>query len=149
MARDELLHERMTDGIIGAFYDVYNALGYGFVEKVYANAMMVELEHRGLAVRREVQVNIHYRNRFVCSQRVDLLVVEQVVVEVKAADMLPAIALRQCRSYLKALSLPVGLVLNFGHKPQLKRILHQGDPLGPQVSIARPRSASSDPGPAP
>jgi GxxExxY protein len=87
MTKNELLHERLTEEIIGAFYDVYNALGYGFVEKVYTSAMVIELEHRGVAVRREVQVNIHYRDRFACSQRVDLVVVNQVVVEMKAADV--------------------------------------------------------------
>jgi GxxExxY protein len=147
MATTELLHERLTEGIIGAFYEVYNALGYGFVEKVYVSAMVIELEHRGLAVRREVRVNIHYRDRFACAQQVDLLAVNEVVVEVKAAEDLPAIAIKQCRSYLRALSLPVGLVLNFGPKPQIKRIVCLGDPLGPEVKIVLPKSASSDPGP--
>src|SRR5690349_5419391 len=107
MAKDELLHEALTQSIIAAFYEVYNQLGYGFLEKVYSRAMEIELRHRGHDVRREVKVDMYLRRIYLCSQRVDLLVVGQVVVEVKAADTMPPIAVRQCRNYLKALGLGV------------------------------------------
>jgi GxxExxY protein len=146
MANDELLHERLTDTIIAAFYEVYNRLGYGFVEKAYVRALEIELRHRGLDVRREVQVDIYYRERFCLSQRVDLLVVESVIVEVKAAVTMPPIAIEQCRSYLKALGQRVGLALNFGIKPQVKRVLYTGPPLGDGVEVRFPKSAGSNPG---
>src|ERR1043165_7120941 len=114
MARNELLHERLTESIIGAFYEVYNRLGYGFLEKVYSRALEIELRYRGHDVRREIKVDIFYRSRFLCSQRIDLLVVDSVIVEVKAADVTPAVGIKQCRSYLKASNKSVGLVLNFG-----------------------------------
>ena len=146
MSTDQLLHERLTETIIGAFYEVYNRIGYGFLEKVYSRALEIELRHLGLEVRREMQVVILYRDVFVCTQRVDLLVVDQVVVEVKAAEFMPGIAVKQCRSYLKALGLQVGLVLNFGEKPQIKRLTYRGDPMRYPVTVRIPRSAGPDPG---
>ena len=148
VAKDELLHERLTESIIGAFYEVYNRLGYGFLEKVYSRALEIELTHRGLQVRREVKVDLYYRERFMCSQRIDLLVVEMVVVEIKAADSMPPAAIKQCRSYLKALGLQVGLVLNFGEKPQLKRVIFRGEPMGAPVEVRLRPQARPDPGPA-
>jgi GxxExxY protein len=148
MARDELLHERLTESIIGAFYRVYNELGYGFLEKVYARALEIELWHRGIAFQREMQVDIYYRTRYVTTQRVDLLVLDKVVVEVKAGEILPMAAAKQCRSYLKALNLEVGVILNFGEKPQIKRIVYRGSPMGPAVEARIPKSAGPDPGPA-
>jgi GxxExxY protein len=146
MARDELLYERLTESIIGAFYEVYNSLGYGFLEKVYARALEIELRNAGLEVQSEVKADMYYRGRFLCNQRVDLLVVERVVVEVKAGDVMPAIATRQCRSYLKALNLEVGLVLNFGEKPQIKRVIHRGGPMGEHVDVRLPKDAGPDAG---
>jgi GxxExxY protein len=122
MPKNELLHERLTESIVGGFYDVYNALGYGFIEKTYSRALEIELGVRGLRLRRQVQADIYYRERFVISQRIDLFVVESVVVEVKAADTVPPIAVKQCQSCRKALERRVGLVLNFGIEPQIKRV---------------------------
>ena len=146
MATDELLYERLTESIIGAFYEVYNRLGYGFLEKVYARALYIELRYRGAEVRRELQVDLYYRTTYLCTQRVDLLVVDTVVIEVKAGDTMPPIAARQCRSYLKALGLRVGLVLNFGEKPQVKRVVYRGDPIGPDIEVRIPTYAGPDPG---
>jgi GxxExxY protein len=146
VTKDELLFERLTESIIGAFYEVYNRLGYGFLEKVYVRALEIELRHRGHEVRREVRVDIYYRDRFICSQRIDLLVVDSVIVEVKAWDTMPPAAIKQCRSYLRALGKEVGLVFNFGIKPQLKRIIHVGGPLGSDVEVRLPKVAGPDPG---
>src|SRR5690349_2062336 len=145
MAKDELLHEPLTESIIGAFYHVYNSLGYGFLEKVYARALEIELRHRGFDVRREIKVEIYYRDRFICSQRVDLLVVNEVIVEVKAGETMPPVAIKQCRSYLKALGKQVGLVLNLGEKPQLKRVIYVGEPLSRDVTVRMPREGSPGP----
>lgn len=146
MAKNELLHERLTESIIAAFYEVYNRLGYGFLEKVYSRALEIELRHRGHDVRHEIQVDIYYRAKFLCTQRIDLLVVDSVIVEVKAAETIPPVAIKQTRSYLKALGKEVGLVLNFGIKPQLKRVIYVGDPMGPGFEICTPKSAGSNPG---
>ena len=148
MAKDELLHERLTESIIGALYEVYNNLGYGFLEKVYSRALAIELTHRGFNVQRELKIDIYYRDKYICTQRVDLLVVNTVVVEVKAADTMPPVAIKQCRSYLKALGHSTGLVLNFGVKPQVKRVIYLGDPLGSEVEVRLPKAAGPDPGPA-
>jgi GxxExxY protein len=144
--KDELLYERLTESIIGAFYEVYNQIGFGFLEKAYSAALEIELSHRGLAVQREVRADIRYRGRFLCSQKVDLLVVDTIVIEVKSAETMPPNSIKQCRSYLKALGLPVGLVLNFGVKPQMRRVIYSAEPLGDHVEVRRPKIAGSDPG---
>jgi GxxExxY protein len=142
MAKDQLLEQPLTETIIGAFYEVYNRLGYGFLEKVYVKALLIELRHRGLDARREVKVDVLYRDFFVCSQRIDLTVVGRVIVEVKAADTMPAIASKQCQSYLKVMNLQVGLVLNFGLKPQIKRVIYNGPPLANEhVQVRFPKEA--------
>jgi GxxExxY protein len=147
MARDELLYERLTESIIGAFYEVYNRLGYGFLEGPYCKALMIELGYRGHEVRSEVAVDLYYRGCNIGRQRVDLIVDDQVIVEVKAADTMPKMAARQCLSYLRTTSMRVGLVLNFGSEPQIKRINAPGISLGPNTEVVFPIEAGPDPGP--
>jgi GxxExxY protein len=148
MARDELLYERLTGSIIGAFYEVYNRLGYGFLEAVYAKALQIELEFRGHKVQAEVNVDLYYRGRHLGRHRVDRIVDEKVVIEVKAAETMPKIAGRQCLSYLRVTSMQVGLALNFGCQPQIKRIQSSGAALGPDTAVVFHRDAGPDPGPA-
>jgi GxxExxY protein len=122
----ELVHAQTTSAILGAFYTVYGALGYGFVESVYACAMVIELERRGLGARREVELKVFYRGVAVGLFRVDLLVEESVVVELKAADRLTPASERQLHNYLKAGEFDVGLVLNFGLRPEMRRLVGRG-----------------------
>lgn len=145
MAKDELLHERLTESIIGAFYEVYNRLGYGFLENAYAKALQIELGYRCHEVQREVKVDLYYRGFHLGQQRVDLIVDDKIVVEVKAVEAMPKVAMRQCLSYLRATGIKVGLVLNFGAEPQIKRVVSKGLPLGADVEVVFPTEASSDP----
>jgi GxxExxY protein len=147
MAKDELLYESLTQSIIGAFYEVYIRLGYGFMEAAYAKALTIELGYRGHEVRREVNVDLYYRGFHVGRHRVDLIVDEKVVVEVKAAETIPKIAFRQCLSYLRITGNRVGLVLNFGVDPQVKRVVSHGEALGPHAEVVFPRDVGPDPGP--
>ena len=149
MAKDELLYERLTESIIGAFYEVYNRLGYGFLEQVYAKALVIELGYRGHEVRSEVAVDVYYRGFNIGRQRIDLLIDDTIVVEVKASDTMPKTAARQCLSYLRATSLRVGLALNFGAEPQVKRITSAGLPLGPNTEVVFHEDSAPDPGPDP
>lgn len=118
-----LIEEELTHSVIGAFFDVYNTLGYGFLEHVYALALERELLDRGHRVGREVSVNIVYNGLPLTSQRLDFVVDEKVVVEVKSTQILPAYAARQLHNYLRATNLAVGLLLHFGPEPKFQRLV--------------------------
>lgn len=111
----------ITEKIIGGFYQVYNTLGYGFLERVYRNAMSIELAHSGLTVEQEKQILVHYNGLIIGEYYSDLLVNNCVLVELKAAPQLIADHEAQLLNYLKATQIEVGLLLNFGPKPQYKR----------------------------
>lgn len=147
MPKDELLEEALTESIIGAFYEVYNRLGYGFMESAYSKALSIELGYRGHETQREVKIDLYYRGFHLGRQRVDLMVDAKVIVEVKASEQMPKVALRQCLSYLRTSGLQVGLVLNFGAEPQIKRVVSRGAPLGPNTEVVFPVEAGPDPGP--
>ena len=106
-------HSDVTDRIIGVFYDVYNVLGYGFLEKVYERAMVMRLEKAGLAVYFDGELIGHYI--------ADLVVNDVVLVELKAADVSAPEHEAQLLNYLRATDIEVGLLLNFGDKPKVVR----------------------------
>lgn len=116
-----LLHEEFTQKIIKAFYQVYNTLGYGFLEKVYENSMIIELSKLGLRVKNQERVNVYYEKNLVGEYFADLLVEDIIIVELKAAENLREEHEFQLINYLKATNLEIGLLLNFGRKPQFKR----------------------------
>ena len=118
-----LIQEELTHSVIGAFFDVYNTLGYGFLEHVYGMALERKLLARGHAVGREVSVNIAYKGVTLTSQRLDFVVDEKLVVEAKSAQVLPAFAARQLYNYLRATNLAVGLLLHFGPEPKFYRLV--------------------------
>ncbi|MDQ0476448.1 GxxExxY protein [Chryseobacterium sp. MDT2-18] len=119
-----LLHQEISDKIIKAFYAVYNTLGYGFLEKVYENAMMLELRGMGLNVQRQVPVRVFYKDQLVGEYFADLLVEELIIIELKAAENIVEAHECQLINYLKATELEIGLLLNFGKKPQFKRKIY-------------------------
>ena len=114
-------HTGITKEIIGAFYSVYNSLGYGFLEKVYENALFIELKSLGLSVTKQERLKVYYENEEVGEYFADMVVDECVVVELKAADSLCKEHETQLINYLKATGIEVGLLLNFGKKPEFKR----------------------------
>jgi GxxExxY protein len=118
-----LLHEGLTRSVIGAFYDVYNILGYGFLESVYSKALERELLSRGHAVHRNVAVEVLYKGEAIALQRLDLLVDDILIVEIKATSELPSVAARQLLNYLHATHLEVGLLLYFGPKARFVRLI--------------------------
>ncbi len=131
MARDELIEARLTHSDIGAFYEVYTTLGFGFFESVYANALEVELKARGHRVAREVPVEVVYKGHVVGIHRIDQVVDEKLVVETKSSQELPRGAPRQVPSYLKATHLNVGLLLHFGPVPRFYRYVNRGTTTHP------------------
>jgi GxxExxY protein len=118
-----LLHGEATRGIIGAFYDVYNELGYGFVESVYQRALPVALQERGFRSEREVPLRVRYRGADVGFYRADLIVEGLVIVESKVADRILPVHEVELLNYLKATGKSVGLILNFGAKATFRRLL--------------------------
>jgi len=114
-------HGDVTELIIKAFYTVYNTLGYGFLEKVYRNALAIELRKMGLEVVTEGRILVYYDGEVVGEYFADLLVAGVVIVELKAVKKLLEAHEAQLLNYLKATPYEVGLLLNFGPKPEFKR----------------------------
>ena len=114
-------HSETTNLIIKCFYKVYNALGYGFLEKVYENAMFIELRKCGLFVEKQKQIKVFYENQQVGDYYADLIVSEFIIIEIKAAEALCEEHEFQLINYLKATEIEVGLLINFGKKPEVKR----------------------------
>ena len=123
MGTEHLLHAALTERIIASFYKVYNTLGFGFLERIYANSLAVELGMDGMVAKREVPVRILYRGVDVGTYRFDMLVDRSIVVEVKSAVALGPADDKQLTNYLRASDLEVGLLLNFGPKPKVRRLV--------------------------
>ncbi len=115
------LHSDISDKILKAFYKVYNTLGYGFLEKVYENAMLIELKNFGLKCEKQKAIEVFYNNEKIGSYFADLVINDVVIVELKAAENLVYEHECQLINYLKATNIEVGLLLNFGKTPQQKR----------------------------
>ena len=110
----ELILEELTYSVIGAAHEVYNALGFGFLEHVYIMGLERELRARGHGVGREVGVTVMYKGDALTTQRLDMVVDDKVVVEIKATARLHEAASRQVFNYLRGTRLEVGLLLHFG-----------------------------------
>jgi GxxExxY protein len=117
-----LAEEDLTHEIIGAFFYVYNTLHYGFLESVYAKALEQVLTRLGHRAIHEIRVPVWFEEQIIGYHRLDMLVDEKVVIEIKATERLPDVATRQLRSYLMATHLEVGLLLHFGLKAKVHRV---------------------------
>ena len=122
-----LKHEDLTGQIIKAFYKVYNELGYGFLEKVYENALALELESMRLAVRRQQPTRVYYFGRQVGDYYADLVVENLVIIELKCGEGICEAFEAQLLNYLKATDIEIGLLFNFGPKPELRRKIFTND----------------------
>ena len=122
----KLLHSKLTEKVLGVYYDVYNEIGHGFLESVYNNCMFLALTKSGMAVRREVPVPVYFRGQDVGQFKADLVVDGAVLIELKAAQNLDRSHAAQIMNYLRATELEVGLLLNFwSPKPQFRRIVFE------------------------
>ena len=119
----EFLHKELSEAILKVFYEVYNELGYGFLENVYQNAMYFELKSQGFKVEAQKQIKVYYKNELVGNFIADLLIDEVIIVELKACDNLVKAHYAQTLNYLKATNIEIGLLLNFGEKPEIKRLI--------------------------
>jgi GxxExxY protein len=122
-----MLHDDKTQKIIEAFYKVYNYLGYGFLEKVYQNALLIELRKMGFYCEKETPVIVFYEGIPVGNYRADIIVDQVIIIENKAAECLISDHENQLVNYLKATEIEVGLLLNFGKKPEFRRKIYTND----------------------
>ena len=120
-------HEDLTEKIIKAFYKVYNTLGYGFLEKVYLNALLIELLKMGLKTEKEKRVLVFYEGQIVGDYNADLTVEDVVICELKTSEQLYEGDENQLINYLKATEVEVGLLLNFGKKPEVRRKVYDNE----------------------
>jgi GxxExxY protein len=116
-------HKEITEKIIGVFYEVYNELGHGFLESVYEKSLEVALTSLGLRVCRQIEIPVSFRGQRVGIFTADVLVEDCVLLELKAARALDSTHQAQLLNYLRATEIEVGLLLNFGLKPEFKRLI--------------------------
>lgn len=134
-----MIEEDLTGQIIKLFYKVYNALGFGFLEKIYHNALLKELRKAGLIVETKKAINVFYEGEIVGEFEADLVVENKVIIEIKAKETLIEAHETQLINYLRATDIEIGLLLNFGKQPQLKRKFFSNENKNLQ-----PRSAEND-----
>lgn len=123
----KLLHHELTEVIIKTFYEVYNELGYGFLERVYQNSLYLELKDKGLKVEAQKKIIVYYKGKEVGEYYADLVVNDLIILELKAADCIVAAFENQILNYLKGTDCEVGLLLNFGTKPEFRRKIFENN----------------------
>lgn len=117
----DLLHKEVAEKVIKAFYKIYNTLGYGFLEKVYENAMAIELQKMGFEIKCQYPITVYYENEIVGEYYADIIINDIIVLELKAANALLEEHECQLINYLKATEIELGLLLNFGKEAEYKR----------------------------
>jgi GxxExxY protein len=127
MESPSLKHAELTEKVIGIFYDVYNELGYGFLECIYEESLLIALRATGLEVQNQVPVPVWFRQHKVGEFRADVLVENAVMLELKSARILDASHEAQLLHYLRSTEVEIGLVLNFGLRPQFRRLLFDNE----------------------
>lgn len=123
----ELLHKKITEDIIKVYYEIYNELGFGFLEKVYQNSMYFELKSRGYKVEAQKPIKVYFKNELVGEYYADLLIEDKIIIELKACEILIDAHIAQLMNYLKATEMEVGLLLNFGKEAEFKRLIYTND----------------------
>jgi GxxExxY protein len=121
---ENLIDRNITGRIIGAFFECYNQLGYGQFESVYRKALLHEMHLRELSASEETSFDVQYKGVLVGLFRLDLLVENRIVVEVKSTPTLSAADRRQLSNYLRVTGLEVGLLLHFGPEPRFERCIN-------------------------
>ena len=122
-----MLHEKITQNIIGCAMQVHSTLGNGFQEIIYQRALAIELANAGLEFTREQEIPIHYKKEQIGTRRVDFFIEEKIMTEIKAVIKLEDVHLAQAMNYLEAYGLPIGLLINFGAKSLEFKRVHNND----------------------
>jgi len=136
-----LKHRELTEKIIGVFYEVYNELGHGFLESIYEQALAIALAQAGMKVERQVAVSVFFRGRQIGDFRADMRADGKVLLELKAARAIDQAHEKQLLNYLRATDIEVGLLLNFGVKPQFRRLVYENE--GKKIRVDPRESAAS------
>jgi len=137
--KKDLLYPELSYRIMQAVFEVHNHLGPGFTEDIYENALALELDLQHIPFERQQQIQVHYKDRFVGTYRLDMVVDRKIILELKAVASLNEIFRSQLDSYLRAIGLQLGILINFGTKRvQFDRI--PNIPVNPSVS---PNSSKS------
>ena len=123
----DYLHQSLTEQVIKAFYKVYNTLGFGFLERVYQNALFIELKNQGFLCEPQQQVKVFYEGVEVGVYYPDIIVNNVLILELKAIEVLAEEHELQIINYLKATEIEIGLLLNFGKKPEIRRKIFTND----------------------
>lgn len=123
----QYLHQELTDQVIKAFYKVYNTLGFGFLERVYQNALFTELRNQGFKCETQKQIKVNYEGFEVGIYYPDIIVNDVLILELKATETVVEEHELQLINYLKATEIELGLLLNFGKKPEVKRKIFTND----------------------
>jgi GxxExxY protein len=134
-------HSDITEKIIGVFYEVYNELGFGFLESLYEEAMAIVFESKGIGFQRQAPVQVWFSGRKIGSYDADFLVEGVVVVELKACRTLDPSHEVQLLHYLRSTEIEIGLLLNFGPKPQVRRMAFDNSRKG--ISVHQRSSAAN------
>ena len=116
-----MIEEELTGQIIKAFYQVYNAMGHGFIESVYHNAMIIELTNAGLQIESEKPISVYYNGKIVGTFAADIVVEGKVILELKAKEKIVEAFEAQLLNYLRSTEIELGLLLNFGKQPEFRR----------------------------
>ncbi|RTY90867.1 GxxExxY protein [Flavobacterium sp. GT3R68] len=124
---NNFLHKKLSESILKVYYEVYNELGYGFLEKVYQNAMFLELKSQGYKVEPQKQIKVYFKNQVVGEYYADLLIENAIILELKACECLMDAHKAQLINYLKATEIEIGLLLNFGETPEFKRFIYSNN----------------------
>ena len=137
-----MLEQELSEKVLSAFFVVYRALGYGFLEAGYANALVVELQRRGLSVKREAPIEVVFLGVPVRKYRIDLLVNDRMMIEVKSTKAMSEADERQLLNYLKASTVEIGYLVHFGPEPRFRRLIR---PMTGKSPIAETMSLSCRP----
>jgi GxxExxY protein len=134
----ELMHADLTDTLIRVYYDVYNELGHGFLESVYQKAFALVLRQEGLTFQQQTPIRVNFRGEDMGEFFADLLVESSVLIELKAVNALERAHERQLLNYLRATNIEVGLLFNFGPRPQFRRLAFDNSRKGRKAAAASP-----------
>lgn len=140
--KPRLIHEELTEKILGIFYKVYNELGHGFLESVYEEAFCVSLAEQGIFYERQRAVPVYFHGLKIGDFRCDILVDTKVMVELKAIEAIDRAHEKQLTNYLKATEVEVGLILNFGPEPRFKRVVFENIRKGIRKHPSDPREVN-------
>ena len=129
---DKLKHKEVTDIVLKSFYDVYNELGHGFLESIYEKAMCIVLEQNGIGVESQKEISVYFQGQVIGNFRADIVVNDLIILELKAVHQIAPTHEAQLINYLKATSIEVGMLLNFGEKPTFKRMAFDNQRKNPR-----------------